>query len=105
MKRYLWISVVGLVVLITVGAAVYWGRCHAAPLTRDEALRRAMDRVERFAKSYHVGTAALTVREADFEQDSNSWRVTFGNSDCVVSVIVDRCHGDEIGGSTGCPSR
>ncbi len=100
-----WLVVAATAALALVAAAIYWGRCHGAPLDRQEAVRRASVRMERFAKSYKVGLTPLAVRDAVFEEDSNSWRVTFANAECVVAVIVDRCHGDEIGGSTGCPSR
>jgi hypothetical protein len=104
-KRTMWLVVAVIAVIAIVAGASYWGRCHGAPLKRDEAVRRASDRVERFTKSYNVGRLPLAVREVVYEEDSKSWRVTFGNDRCVVAVIVDRCHGDDIGGSTGCPSR
>ena len=95
------------VVLIIAGAIVtdWWRRCHGEPLTREEAVSRATERVKRFSQSHKAGDISYAVREIAYEYDSKSWRITFGDHDCIVVVIVDRCHGDDIGGTTRCSSQ
>ena len=97
------------ILVIGTGTALtvdYWRRCHAAPLTKEEALERAKVRLETFAKSVNVGRTLPTLVDAEFDGLTNSWIVTYRNSDCSLDVIVDRCHGDDIGGvSAGCRSR
>jgi hypothetical protein len=78
-------------------------RCHGSPLTREEALQRAAARLARYAKAFDIGDApAVLLKE---EQESGGWIFTYRTAKCDVMVTVDRCHGDDIGGSSGCKSR
>ena len=75
--------------------------CSAASLTRDEAVREAQAGLGKFS-------ASLGLRErfpessARFDDDSKSWIVTFRSPDCKVMMVVDRCHADDLAGTTDC---
>jgi len=96
-------TVVG--VLVAGVTADYWARCHGKPLTRDEALRRSKVRLERFAKSFGTGATLPALIDGRYEEDTKSWAFTYKNADCTVAIIVDRCHGDEVGGAAGCGNK
>ena len=98
---------IGVLLVVVVGffGAAYWHRCHGAPLSREAALRRAAVRLERFAESFNVGDRPAALVDAQFEPDSNSWLITYRGDKCSVAILVDRCHGDDVGGTTGCSPR
>lgn len=95
-----------IVALVAIGIAVdYWRRCHGPPLLREEALQRAQLRLESFMKSFNVPGEFPRLVDETFESDTNAWLLTYENESCKVIVIVDRCHGDDIGGATACQSK
>ena len=105
MKTVRWLVVLA-IALVAVGVAVdYWRRCRQPPLPREEALHRAHVRLERFAKSFNVPGRLPELVDEQFEKDTNMWLLTYKNDFYKVIVIVDRCHGDDIGGATSCQSR
>lgn len=100
-KRTHWVLIaVALAVAMALGAD-YGFRCHGSPLSRDEALARANARLEHFSKSFNV-KEAMTLSDATFEADTKGWLVTFTGPKCKVIIIVDRCHGDDVGSTNGC---
>jgi hypothetical protein len=75
--------------------------CSAAPLTRDEAVRQAEARLAKFSASLGL-RQRLAESGARFDNDSKSWIVTFRNPECMVMMVVDRCHASDLGGTTDC---
>jgi hypothetical protein len=75
--------------------------CSAAPLTRDQAIQRAQARLGKFSASlgFHE---RFTEPSARFDDDSQSWIVTFRSPECMVMMVVDRCKPNELGGTTDC---
>jgi hypothetical protein len=100
LKKSLW--VIGLAIGLAIAGIVIDNslRCNAPPLTRDEALQRAANRLARYAKTFDVGNAPAVLLEE--QKQSGSWIFTYHMAKCDVMVTVDRCHGDDIGGSSGC---
>ncbi|HUI99438.1 MAG TPA: hypothetical protein VLY46_04340 [Usitatibacter sp.] len=75
--------------------------CSAAPLARDEAVRRAEARLGKFSASLGL-RERFSESSARFDNDSRSWIVTFRNPECMVMMVVDRCHANDLGGTTDC---
>ena len=75
--------------------------CSAAALTRDEAVRQAEARLTKFSASLGL-RQSFPQSSARFDNDSKSWIVTFRNSQCMVMMVVDRCHATDLGGTTDC---
>lgn len=75
--------------------------CSAAPLTRDEAVRLADARLGKFSSSLGLHER-FSESSARFDNDSKAWIVTFRNPECMVMMVVDRCHAKDLGGTTDC---
>ncbi len=85
------------------GALVHSGApaCSAAPLTRAEAVRQAEARLGKFSGSLGLHER-FSESSARFDNDSKAWIVTFRNPECMVMLVVDRCHANDLGGTTDC---
>jgi hypothetical protein len=94
--------------LLCVAAFVvdYFVRCHGSPLSREEALGRATSKLQRFAKKFVVGDALPPLVHEEYDPQRKEWTFTFENRTYAIGIIVDRCHGTDIGGvSEGCRVR
>jgi hypothetical protein len=96
-----WVIAAVAFAVMLAAAADYGFRCYGAPLSRDEAVVRAEDQVERFKKSFNI-TEAMTLSTITFEHDSKTWLASFAGPKCKVVIVVDRCHGDSAESSNAC---
>jgi hypothetical protein len=101
MKKGRWIIGFLLLAVALALGADYGFRCLSSPLTRDEAIARAKVRLDRYSRTYNV-KEAMTFSDATFQDDKNLWLVTFVGPKCKVILIIDRCHGDEVGSTNAC---
>ena len=96
-------------VLVALIAAILFGdyylRCHGKPLSREEALQRATAKLQRFSQDFVIGDPLPALVEEKYEADEKVWMFTFHNSTCTIDILADRCHGTDIGGTTGCKVR
>ena len=65
-------------------------------------MQRGQLRLDRFVRSFKVRGDLPRLDEAIFEDDTRSWLLIYKGDGCMVMIIVDRCHGDDIGGTTAC---
>ncbi len=98
---YRWI-VLTLVVGLLALAIEYARKCYGPPLSRQEAVSRGQARLERFIRTHRVTGDLPVLAEEQYEQDTKTWLLTYVGKTCKVIVMVDRCHGDDVGSSTAC---
>jgi hypothetical protein len=104
-KRYILASVVA-VSFVAVGLyAEHLVRCSGAPLTREQALRQAATRLQTFTKSFDTGNAVPSLVGEQFDNSVGTWIFTYSSPICTISVLVNKCEGADVGGSTGCAPR
>ena len=102
MRRAGWIMLAGVFVIAAIAiAADHFYRCSAQPLSREEASNRGVQQLERYKKSFQIHED-MRLEEARFDQDTKAWLLTYAGKRCSVIIIVDRCHGDEVGGTNAC---
>jgi len=100
------IAMATLLVIVGIFLAEYALRCYRKPLSRQEALERASAKLQRFSKKFVVGDSLPPLVDESYDPQRKEWTFTFKNSTCTVGIIVDRCHGTDIGGiSEGCKVR
>jgi hypothetical protein len=101
MKKGRW--VIGMVLLIfTIALGADYGyRCLRPPLTKEEAIARAKVRLARYSQSSDM-KEAMTLSDVTFQPNNKVWLVTFVGQKCKVILIVDRCHGDDVGSTNAC---
>ena len=102
LKTYYRSIALTLVVGVLALAIDYARKCHGRPLSRQEAVSRGQARLERFIKSHRVTGDLPSLAEEQYEQDAKTWLLTYVSKTCKVIVMVDRCHGDDVGSSTAC---
>lgn len=101
-KRLSWM--VALAILLIAGLALtldHFNRCNGQPLSKEEATVRAADQLERYKNSFKIDEA-MPLEESKFDPDTKAWLFTYTGRHCSVIIIVDRCHGDEVGGTNAC---
>lgn len=95
------VVVIVMVLLGLVLIADHFLRCSSRPLQRDEAIERANKRVDYFAKGFGI-IDPFTLAKDQYDNEQRSWVLTYSNASCTVMIVADRCHGTDIGGTTGC---
>jgi hypothetical protein len=101
-KTKLQLAALAILVLGALLFADYWSRCHAAPLSREEALRSNV-RLQHLLQDWALGDSLPVLVEEQFEPKDGSWALTFRNRSCEVIIITDRRKGTDVGGmSKGC---
>jgi hypothetical protein len=100
LRRLWWLLLIPAIVAIA-GGADYIYRCTGAPLTREEAIVRAEQRLDRYRRSFNVHEK-LNLVETSFDQDTKAWLFTYTGLHCSVIIVVDRCHGDDVGSTNAC---
>jgi hypothetical protein len=98
-----------LIALIVIGLAVlglvanhFW-RCGGIALSREEALRRATAQLKYINRKNTLGTTLPKLAEEQYDPKQQTWIFTFRSNTCTVDIVVDRCHGTDVGGlSEGC---
>jgi len=93
------------VVLAVIGSAFavdHFLRCNGKPLSREEALQRATDKLRRFSQKFVVGNAQPELVEEHYDATQKTWMFRFRGKACEIIILVDRCHGTDIGGTNGC---
>jgi hypothetical protein len=101
LRRYRWFVLILAVAAIAI-CADYARRCYGPPLSREEALHRGQLRLERFIKTHKVPGELPVLVSEQYEQDTRTWLLSYESKGCKVIVMVDRCHGDDIGGTSAC---
>jgi hypothetical protein len=103
-RKNLWNALGVLVLLVAMALfAEYWFRCHGNPLDREEAVRRADKQLWYLSRDWVLGNPLPALAEEQYDASDGSWRFTYRNATCEVSIITDRCNGTDIGGvSEGC---
>jgi len=98
-----WWAVGSAAALISLVALVSsYMRCHAPPLARDEALARGSVVRDRFLREFKLNGPTPTLMKIEREPDSAAWLLTYKSESCSLIVVVDRCHGDEVGSASAC---
>lgn len=101
-KTILRFAIVIILLLLGAAAIEYLFRCYGEPLGRAEALQRATTRLQTFSRSFSTGDTPPVLVGERYEADIETWLFSFRSEVCFIDVIVDRCHGTEIGGTSGC---
>ena len=76
-KTKLQLAALAILVLGALLFADYWSRCHAEPLSREEALRRANVRLQYLSQHWVLGDSLPVLVEQEFEPKDGSWALTF----------------------------
>jgi len=101
--------VIGLFAVVAIIGSVFvvdhFVRCNGKPLTRDEAFRRANAKLQRFSEKFVVGDTPPGLVEERYDDKQKAWMFTFRGRACEIIILVDRCHGTDIGGTNGCSPR
>jgi len=102
----MWVLLAVIGLIFAVFLSDYVMRCHRKPLSREEALERANNKLQRFSRKFVVGDTLPKLAEEQYDPQRGEWMFTFDNSTCSLTIIADRCHGMDIGGvSKGCTVR
>jgi hypothetical protein len=102
-------SKIALIVIALVAAVLFadhFRRCSGIPLSREEALRRAIVRLQYLSRHFELGDPPPALVEEQYDSKQQTWIFSFRSNTCEVEVIADRCHGTDIGGlSEGCKQK
>ena len=87
---------IGLAWLSISGFAI--GCCGDPTLSKQEAVSRATEYVDRMGRDYMLFSEKPRLVEDQFDKDKKWWSLTFESGECKIIIITDRCGGTEVGG-------
>jgi hypothetical protein len=89
------LAIVGLAVVVLF--AGYFWRCRV-PLSPQEAISRATMKLEYLNRNHAFGDSLPALVDEKYDSKQKTWMFTFRNGACTVEILVDRCHGTNVGG-------
>ena len=102
-------TVLALVIVVAVAGAIlavdHFRLCNASPLSRDEALRRATEKLRSYSQKFTVDNLPTEPVEEHYDEAQKTWSFRFRGKACEIIILTDRCHGTDIGGTNGCPPK